>query len=294
VELALRLGGEVLSMDSMALYRGMDVGTAKATRIERERVPHHLLDVVEPDADFSLAEYLSLAKTTMAEVEARGQVPVFVGGTPLYLKGLLRGVFDGPPAAPDLRRQLLEDATVHGPDSLHRRLALVDPAAAARLHANEIRRIIRALEVHALTGRPISSLQVQFSTASAADARVFVIHWPRILLVERINRRVEEMFERGLVEETRSLKARPGGLGRTASQAVGYQEVLAYLRGDVDLAGTIRAVQVRTRQVAKRQMTWFRSLAECRFVPMADPWDAAGTADRLIELGTHDPTRPAE
>lgn len=286
VELAGRIGAEIVSMDSMALYRGMDVGTAKPTAEQRRDVPHHLIDVIEPHQQYSLAQYLEAAHRCIDEIKARGREVLFVGGTPLYLKGLLRGIFQGPPADWDLRRRLQEQARQQGSESLHRRLTEVDPAAARRLHPNDTRRLIRALEVYEKTGRPISEFQQQFDSGREAEAcRVFVLNWPRRELHDRIDRRVEAMFAAGLVDEVRGLLARPHPLSRTARQAVGYREVIEHLAGEHGLPETIRLVQSHTRQLAKRQGTWFRSLRECRFIPVPGRLDAAGLARRIAEVG---------
>jgi tRNA dimethylallyltransferase len=264
VELAGRIGAEIVSLDSMALYRGMDVGTAKPTALERGAVPHHLIDVLDPHESFSLARYLEAAHRAVDQIKARNREVLFVGGTPLYLKGLLRGIFRGPPADRDLRQRLEEQARNQGSDFLHRRLAQVDPAAAERLHQNDTRRLIRALEVYEKTGQPISQLQQQFNTGRGADqCRVFVLDWPTPPLNARIDRRVDAMFAAGLVDEVRTLLDRPRPLSGTAAQAVGYREVIEHLQGQRGLAETIELVKTRTRRFAKRQRTWFRSLSEC-------------------------------
>jgi tRNA dimethylallyltransferase len=269
LELAERLGAEIVSLDSMALYAGMDIGTAKPTPEQRRRVPHHLIDILEPTQEFSVSQYLAAAEAAVQEIRRRGRQALFVGGTPLYLKTLLRGIFEGPPADWEFRRVVEEEAGQVGLAELHKRLAQVDPVSAARLHPHDQRRIIRALEVYRLTGQPISHLQLQFEEGRPADqCRVFVLQWPRGELHRRIDERVGGMFAAGLVDEVRRLLARYGALGRTASQAVGYREVIDHLEGKADLPETIRKVQARTRQFARRQETWFRSLSECRFVPM--------------------------
>jgi tRNA dimethylallyltransferase len=286
LELARRIGAEIISLDSMALYRDMDIGTAKPTAEEREAVPHHLVDVLDPHEEYSLAQYLEAAGEAVRSIRQRGRAVLFVGGTPLYLKGLLRGVFEGPAADWALRRQLEEEAKRQEPGFLHRRLAEIDPASAAWLHPNDTRRLIRAIEVYEKTGRPISELQQQFKTArTAEEARVFVLDWPREQLYARINRRVDAMFDAGLVDETRRLLARPLPLSKTARQALGYREVIEHLQGQRDLAETIELVKTHTRQFAKRQGTWFRSLSECRFIPVTEGVTAVEIAERIVELG---------
>lgn len=284
IELARRLDAEILSLDSMAIYRGLDIGTAKPTLAERHEVPHHLLDLVDPTDDFSLSQYLDIAHRTIAEVRARGRQVLFVGGTPLYLKSMLRGLFHGPPADWDFRRAVEAEVAEVGAEALHERLRLVDPLLADKLHPHDQRRIIRALEVHRVTGQPLSHLQREFEEGrSAEECRVFVLHWPRPVLHARIESRVRSMFDRGLVEESRGLRERFGDLGRTASQAVGYQEAFAHLDGRLTLAEAITAVTIRTRRFARRQETWFRSLSECRFVELSEqhPRSAAELAAEI-------------
>jgi tRNA dimethylallyltransferase len=272
LELAERLGAEIVSMDSMALYRGMDVGTAKPTPEERRRVPHHLVDVLDPWESASVAWWLDQAARCSEEIRARGRRVLLVGGTPLYLKALLRGLFAGPPADAALRDRLEREAQAAGPQILLDRLARVDPVAAARLHPNDLRRVIRALEVWELTGRPISAWQRQWAggdepAGSAGCAGAPSCLWldlPRDELYARINARVERMFAGGLVEEVRALRALPRPLSREAAQALGYKEVMRHLDGLASLEETVALVQTRTRQFAKRQVTWFRHLPECR------------------------------
>jgi tRNA dimethylallyltransferase len=283
IELARLVGGEILSLDSMAVYRGLDLGTAKPSLQEREAVPHHLLDLVEPTDDFSVAQYIDAARRAVREILDRGRRPIFVGGSPLYLKALLRGLFDGPPADWSLRGELAEVARREGTSALHARLAKVDPAAAARLHPNDARRLIRALEVYHRTGKPISSLQTQFSFSSTGDKQplVFVLDWPRAELHRRINERVEAMFAAGWIDEVQTLLAGGRSLGRTASQAVGYREILEHLAGSRPLAETKELIKQRTRQFAKRQLTWLRSLPECRWIAVQEPFDAAAVAKQI-------------
>ncbi|MBN1589603.1 MAG: tRNA (adenosine(37)-N6)-dimethylallyltransferase MiaA [Pirellulales bacterium] len=286
IELARRIGAEIISMDSMALYRGMDIGTAKPSPDERREVAHHLVDVIEPHEEFSLAQYVEAAALAAQAIRRRSREVLFVGGTPLYLKSLLRGIFEGPPADWPLRRRLMEEANVGGPTVLHERLAQVDPTTAERLHPNDTRRIIRALEVFGKTGQPISELQQQFDHGRPADeCRVFVVTWPREVLYERIDRRVRQMFAAGLVDEVRGLVARSEPLSRTARQALGYREVIDFIQEGGRLERTVELVQTHTRQFAKRQGTWFRGLTECRFVTAEDPLDLVGLAAEMARLG---------
>lgn len=293
IELAEELGAEIVSMDSMALYRGMDIGTAKPTPEQRARVPHHLIDVLDPWESASVAWWRQRAAACCRDIEGRGKRVLFVGGTPLYLKALRFGLFDGPPADPAVRARLELQAGQEGPAALHRRLAEVDPASAARLHPNDVRRVVRALEVWELTGRPLSNWQEQWPRPagreeeqptggapwaqrwesdprgatrglSSPPSPLLWLDLPRPELYARINRRVEEMFAVGLVEEVRGLRGLARPLSRAAVQALGYKEVFAHLDGRVALAETVALVQTRSRQFAKRQITWFRHLPGCR------------------------------
>jgi tRNA dimethylallyltransferase len=289
VELARRIDAEIISMDSMALYRRMDIGTAKPTQEQRHSVPHHLIDVIEPHEEFSLAQYLEAAHRTAMEIARRGRQVLFVGGTPLYLKGLLRGIFQGPPADWALRKRLTDEALQNGGEWLHQQVAKIDSDAAARLHPNDTRRLIRALEVYNKTGRPISEHQRQFEVGRAAeDCRVFVLDWPKEELHSRIEQRVQEMFSAGLVEEVHGLLADPVPLSRTACQGVGYREVIEHLKNCYPLVKTIESVILHTKQLAKRQGTWFRSLSECRFLAVDGEINPDEVAERIALLG-HSP-----
>lgn len=283
--LARLIDAEIVAMDSMTLYRGMDIGTAKPTPAQRAEVPHHLLDILEPHEEFSVAQYLDAARQALRAIESRRRRTLFVGGTALYLKSLLRGVFKGPGADWALRAELVRQAAEQPPGWLHAQLAAVDPPSAERLHPNDHRRLIRAIEVFRITGVPISSHQRQFEYALPAErCRVFVLQWPRDILHRRIDARVDTMIAAGLaaeVSEVHSACAQQGRtMSRTAMQALGYREMTAHLRGRCNLAEAVAAVKAHTRQFAKRQETWFRSLSECRFVPM----DERSGTDQIAQL----------
>jgi tRNA dimethylallyltransferase len=286
IALARRIGAEIISLDSMAIYRGMDIGTATPSAAERAAVPHHLLDIIEPADEFSVAQYVAAAAAAVADIRARGKQALFVGGTPLYLKSLLRGLFDGPPADWQLRHDIEQELTLVGQQALHDRLAQIDPVAAAHIHPHDTRRLIRALEVYRATGEPISHQQLQFDEGRRAEeCRVFVLRRSREELHRRIEARVDAMVEAGLVDEVRRLISNGGELGRTARQAVGYREVLAYLAGECDREEMIARIKARTRRFAKRQGTWFRSLSECRFVQIAGAADADRVAGEIAPQG---------
>jgi tRNA dimethylallyltransferase len=286
LELAQRLNAEIISLDSMTLYREMDIGTAKPTPDQQRRAPHHLIDILSPDEEYSLSAYVDAATAAIHEIRNRRREVLFVGGTPLYLKALLRGIFRGPPADWEFRRQIEEELRTAGLEALHQRLQQVDPLSAAKLHPHDKRRIIRALEVYRLTGRPISHLQTQFDEGRPAQqCRVFVLGWPRDALHQRIHRRVEAMFAAGLVDEVRGILARHQQLSRTARQAVGYREVIQSLQQSEDLSKTIENVKTRTRRFARHQETWFRSLSECRFLPRSSDDDQPKIIRQILAAG---------
>jgi len=282
--LAEKLGAEIISLDSMAIYRGMDIGTAKPTAEQQAQVPHHLIDIVDPQEDFSIDRYLEAAHAAIAEINGRGREVLFVGGTPLYLKALLRGLTSGPPANWELRAEIEAEVAEVGSQGLYERLEQLDPLAASQIHPHDTRRLIRAVEVFRATGQPISHHQLQFDEGRAAeDCRVFVLARAREEQHERINRRVDSMIERGLVEEVEQLTSSGKKLGRTAGQAVGYREVIDFLH-DGDRETMLANMKTRTRRFAKRQGTWFRSLSECRFVNLAGETAAEAIADEIIAM----------
>ena len=271
LEWAEKRNAEILSMDAYAIYCGMDIGTAKPTREERARVPHHLMDLVEPSAEFSVADYVAAAETAVRDILARGRAPLFVGGTPLYLKALLFGLFDSPPADLALRESLrlqAENALQAGDATfLHRQLQACDPQTAARLHPNDTKRLIRALEVFQLTGQPIHAFQTQFAREVPPEVlqRIHLVEIPRAELRQRIDLRVEQMFAQGLLDEVAALAERYPQLSLTAAAAVGYREIFPFLeaqrRGETPSLDELKeTIKANTRHVAKRQCTWFRSL----------------------------------
>jgi tRNA dimethylallyltransferase len=282
LRLARRIGAEIVALDSMSLYRGMDIGTAKPTRDELAFVPHHLIDILEPHEESSVADYLRAAAAACREIVARGRTPLFVGGTGLYLRAVLRGVCEGPPADWEYRRSLQRDLESEGADSLHLRLQAVDPATAARVHPADTRRVIRALEVNHVTGFPMSELQRQQPLpAEVRPHHVYWLHPPRGWLHRRINERVLQMVREGLPDEVRSLLAGPYPLSRTARQAVGYSQMIDHVEGRLSLEQAIAATQTATRQFAKRQHTWFRNLTECRAIEITGDETSEELAERI-------------
>lgn len=297
LDLAERLQAEIVSLDSMAIYRGMDIGTAKPTAPDRQRVSHHLLDIVEPNQSYSLSCYVEAAHRVVSEIQQRGKRVLFVGGTPLYLKALLRGLFMGPPANPEFRAAVEADVAQFGLESLRDRLSQVDPLLAHKLHLHDQRRMIRALEVAMATGKPLSHWQTQFETASRnPNIRAAVIGLDRAWLHERINARVDRMLASGLLAEVENLVAQYGRLTGTSGQAVGYKEVQAFLESPAYQAhapADERALRVmtdeikaHTRQFARRQEIWFRGLSELHRVELRPERAQTDVVEELIRYFT--------
>ncbi len=286
LELAQILDAEIISLDSMAIYRGMDIGTAKPDLNQQSMIPHHLIDIVEPPESFSVSEYRVAALEKIREIQATGKQVLFVGGTALYLKALLRGLFEGPPADWEFRKEIEQEIENSGAEFLHQRLAMIDPVSAHKLHENDHRRIIRALEVYKQTGKPISHWQMQFDEGRQSDqCRVFTMRHARPVLHQRIETRVESMFSEGLVDEVKSLLERWTDIGKTASQAVGYREVIEYSEGKMTMEETIERVRVRTRKFARHQETWFRGMSECRIIDIDSDFEPSELANQIVSLG---------
>jgi len=292
-----RAGGgpcEVVSADSVQVYRGMDIGSATPTEQERSGVAHHLIDIAEPDAPFPLRDWLTGAEGAIDDIRARGGVPVVVGGTHLYIKALLEGLFEGPGADPDLRRRLSEEP----PDRLRARLEEADPEAASRIHPNDLRRTIRALEVHAATGRPLSEHQRQWDAGRRrSDALLVAMRWPATELNRRINARVKRMLEAGLLDEVRRLRE-AGRLGEQARQSLGYSQLLDHLEGRSALEEAVERIKIETRRFAKSQRTWQRRLLAGgpSLTLDAPPEDPEGWSERVVEalLACEQPATPEE
>ncbi len=293
VELAKRLGAhgvpgaELIVADSMQVYRGLDIGTAKSTAAQRREVPHHLLDLVDPWTDgFSVDRWLDLANTAISEIRTRGRFPIVVGGTNLYVQALLEGLLDGPGPDPVLRRQL-ETA---GVDDLRRRLARIDPAAAERIHPNDRKRTVRAIEVFASTGLPISQLQSQWGRATPRrDVRIIGLDYSPGAINARINERVRQMIADGLLGETSRIWA-GGGLGHQASEALGYQQLIDHLQGRWSLNEAVEQIKIRTRRLARKQRSWlkrFRVHPDSVWIVADDltPRELAGKALGVVRRG---------
>jgi tRNA dimethylallyltransferase len=264
VELALRLGGEIVNADSMQLYRGMDVGTAKLGLQERRGVPHHLLDVWDVTETASVADYQRMARETIAGIHERGRVPLLVGGSGLYIRAVIDDL-DFPGTDPELRARLESSLAEVGPERLHVRLASLDPAAAASILPSDGRRVVRALEVIEMTGRPFSASMPSYDDAKEYATQLGLAV-PRPELDERIALRVERMWSAGLVEEVRRLEARGLREGRTASRALGYAQVLRFLSGEWSEERAREETVRLTRRFARRQESWFRRDPRVRWI----------------------------
>jgi tRNA dimethylallyltransferase len=264
MEIARRLRGQILSVDSMQVYRGMDIGTAKPTAAERAAVHHHLIDLIDPNESFTVARFVEAVDEVIKAAAAdRGQL-IATGGTPLYYKALFEGLFEGPSADAATRAKLAAMSN----EQLAARLAEIDPASAARIHVNDTKRLVRALEVFELTGRPISSFQEQWGTQQTRHAATWIgLTWETEAINRQINARVKAMIRAGWVQETENLLRRFGLLSPTAAEATGYHEIIQHLEGKLSLEDAIEQIKIATRQLARRQMKWFRRFANVIWLP---------------------------
>lgn len=279
--LAEETGGEIISVDSMQVYRGLDIGTAKPGADERARVPHHLIDICDLREGFDAARFAGLAEKAVEQIQARGRTPVFCGGTGLYFQAFLEGLGEAPPADESLRAEL-EAVPLEG---LLQELRQRDPEAFEKIDPQNPRRVIRAVEVIRLTGKKFSTLRAAWKSRGAdlkEEGQIICLTRAPDDLHRRINGRVDEMFERGLVDETRGLLNQGLAENKTAMQAIGYRQVVEHLRGERGLAATIELVKGRTRQFAKRQLTWFRRRGNCRWIELKPGEPPAAVAARLL------------
>ncbi|MEM7412888.1 MAG: tRNA (adenosine(37)-N6)-dimethylallyltransferase MiaA [Myxococcota bacterium] len=288
IALANRFDGEIVNADSMQVYRGLDIGTAKPTIEERAAVPHHLIDVVAPDQTFSAGRYARAARAAIAGIQERGHRPFLVGGTGLYIRAVLHGLIDGVEAEPELREQLeteaAEAAAAGDPGRLHRRLADQDPDAAARIHPNDTRRVVRALEIATETGRGASQVRGDHGfDDSPYDTLHLALDWEREALYERIDRRCEAMIEQGLLRELRGLAKAGYGPELRSMKAIGYRHVWPVVRGEDTLASALVTLQRDTRHFARRQLTWLRKVPDVVWVDPRDPEAIAARVAAFFE-----------
>jgi tRNA dimethylallyltransferase len=266
-ELAKKINAEIISIDSMKVYKRMDIGTAKPSKEAQTQIKYHLIDVVEPSESFSVDAFLSLTAQAVKDIEAKGKPIVAVGGTAMYIKALLYGIFDGPSTDENIRNQLKQQISQVGLTQLHKNLTQIDPAAAERIHPNDEKRIIRALEVYELTGKPISEFQQQFTSQPKNDWLVLGVQRDKTDASHRINERVKKMIDAGLVDEVKALLAEPKPLSMQARCAIGYAEIFNHMDGKETLDKSIENIKVNSRRFAKAQRTWFKTF---RFVNWLD------------------------
>lgn len=275
MEIAERIGGEIVGADSMQIYRYMDLGTAKPTAEEQARVPHHLIDIRNPDEDYSAADYARDAAAVIRDIHTRGKKPLLVGGTGLYIQAVLQGIFEGPDRDETFRAKMRALAEERGNVAVYQELQQVDPQTAKRLHPNDLVRVIRALEVFHLTGASISVQQAIATTSIEQYASCFlVLTAPREQLYARINTRVDQMMAAGLVDEVRGLLRRGYHAGLNPMKSLGYKEIGEYLTGKYDLHSAVTLIKRNTRRYAKRQLTWFRKRD-------TDVWVSCETSDSV-------------
>lgn len=260
IGLAKAIGGEIISADSIQVYRHMDIGSAKIKKEEMDGVKHYLIDVLEPEEEFHVVRFQQMAKEAMEEIYASGHIPIIAGGTGFYIQALLYDIdFEEGEQDTALRESLEAYVKEHGPEALHARLEEVDPQSAKAIHANNVKRVIRAIEFYEQTGETISKHnEKETQKCSPYDFRYFVLNDERAHLYERINARVDEMIEQGLVEEVRALKERGCTKDMVSMQGLGYKEILEYLEGECTLEDAIYRLKRDTRHFAKRQITWFK------------------------------------
>ncbi|MCX7781784.1 MAG: tRNA (adenosine(37)-N6)-dimethylallyltransferase MiaA [Negativicutes bacterium] len=278
IDLARHLATEIVSGDSMLVYRGMDIGTAKPSLTERCGIVHHLIDILDARDEYSVVDFQRQATYWIENINTRGKIPVLAGGTGLYIKALLEGYrFNRAPENTALRLHLAAMANEHGPEYVHRKLAAVDPATAARLHPNDTRRVIRALEVRLSTGESVSQANQSAAGSLIFDALVIGLNLDRHLLYQRIEERVNAMISQGLVEEVSALLASGVPEYAQSMQGIGYKEVVSYLQGEIDLPTAVDKIKQATRNFAKRQLTWYRKM------PYIEWYDAALPYENLLE-----------
>ena len=283
--LAERLPVEIINFDSMQIYRGMDIGTAKPVYEDRNRVPHHLLDIIDPDESFSLGQYIPLFRRTVEQIASRGRLPLAVGGTGLYLRGALGGLFEGPERDEELREELRNLETGE-PGKLYRMLRDKDPETASRTMPGDLVRIVRALEVYELSGMPISELQAEHSFGDRPfESNIYCLNPDRGQLYAWIDARVEGMMERGFLAEVTAMRDRGYGRDLNSMKALGYRELMAHLDGETSLEEAVTLIKRNTRRYAKRQLTWFRGEEGVRWLEYRDREELPGLADRIAKEG---------
>jgi len=278
MRLANRLGGEIISVDSMQVYCGLNIGTAKPSAQEQNEIQHHLIDVAQLSEAFDAAQFVSLAQQALKIIWKRGRVPIFCGGTGLYFRALIEGLGESPPSDESLRDEL----ALIPIESLVAELQIKDPEAAKQVDLKNPRRVLRAIEVIRLTGRPYSEQRIGWNNVDKAPQNLFCISREVDVLNQRIHKRVDEMFNQGLVEETQTLIKKGLRNNRNACQALGYRQVLDLLDGKLDLENVVHQVKTKTRQFAKRQRSWFRNQMKCKFLEWPDEENLNSFSEQLL------------
>ncbi|MBT3200300.1 MAG: tRNA (adenosine(37)-N6)-dimethylallyltransferase MiaA [Phycisphaerales bacterium] len=282
--LAGLIGGQIVSVDSMKVYRRMNIGTAKPTPQAQAAATHHCIDIVEPNESFSVAQYVEHADRAIKTIRADGAIPLAVGGTSLYIKALSEGLFEGPSADPEVRAELIAQAQSQGPGPLHAELAAIDPESALRIHPNDTRRIVRGLEVFRSCGKSLTELQKQWDSGEKRYDCVFIgLRRDKPDQSGRINTRVRRMVADGLADEVRSLLDEPQPLSPTAAQAVGYAELIEHFKGNCTLDEAIEQVKINTRRLAKKQRTWHRRFAGIQWFDLEPDATVEETARIIVE-----------
>ena len=278
MRLANRLGGEIISVDSMQVYCGLNIGTAKPSAQEQNEIQHHLIDVAQLSEAFDAAQFVSLAQQALKLIWKRGRVPIFCGGTGLYFRALIEGLGESRPSDESLRDEL----ALMPIESLVAELRIKDPEAAKQVDLKNPRRVLRAIEVIRLTGRPYSEQRIGWNNVDKAPQNLFCISRDVDVLNQRIHKRVDEMFNQGLVEETQTLIKKGLRNNRNACQALGYRQVLDLLDGKLDLENVVHQVKTKTRQCAKRQRSWFRNQMKCKFLEWPDEENLNSFSEQLL------------
>lgn len=286
IRLAKAIGGEIISADSMQVYRGMDIGSAKITKEEMMGVPHHLIDVLEPSEEFNVTVFQTMAKAAVEEIYSRGHIPIVAGGTGFYIQALLNDIdFTETGEDPSIRRELERIAKEKGAEYLHGLLLTVDPESAKQIHANNVKRVIRAIEFYRQTGERISEHNKrEREKKSPYDFLYFVVNTDRDILYQRIDKRVDDMVEQGLVDEVKKLKDSGCTKDMVSMQGLGYKEILDYLQGEYSLEEALYLLKRDTRHFAKRQITWFKREKDVRWLNLPDyGYDLDKVLEKMIE-----------
>ena len=284
IELAERLNTEIVSADSMQVYKGMEIGTGAPTPGELARVKHHFVSILDPGTQFSAGDFERMARPVVLDLHARGKTAVVVGGSGLYVRALIDGLFEGPGADAAIRKRLEFESERNGVAALYARLQTIDPAYAAQIVPGDLRRIVRALEVHEIAGAPLSALHAQHKAVRPPfDAVQVLIDWPRNVLYDRINARVDHMIANGFIDEVRRLDDQGHAAHIMRLRSLGYREFLAYLHGEQSLEHATARMKQLTRNFAKRQLTWFRADKRIRWISAKTPPNLSALAEDLVD-----------